>query len=104
MLAPGGHILIVDMLASPLRPSEWPPLLADKLKSCWRLRNRKSCKKALRQLVTHPDWRRMAERHPLRDQEDFTRYLTSRFPRGEMKVLNTGARAKILAFDSGPAG
>jgi SAM-dependent methyltransferase len=102
VLAPGGHILIVDMLSSEPRLYEWPHIMADKLRNTWALRKRQSFTASLRRLVMHPDWRRMIDRHPMHPAYEFIWYLKSRFPNGEIKVLNTGVRAKILAFDSGP--
>jgi SAM-dependent methyltransferase len=102
VLKPGGHILIVDMLAASPRLYEWPALLADKVKNIWHLRKHREYRKALSRLVTHPDWRRMIERHPMRPQEVFAWTLKSRFPGGQIKVLNRGVRANILSFDSGP--
>lgn len=102
VLAPGGHILIVDMLAASPKVYEWPLLIIDKLKSIWYLRNRQGFTKALNALVTHPAWRKMIERHPMHETDEFIWYLRSRFPDGEIEVLNRGAKAKIVAFDSGP--
>jgi ubiquinone/menaquinone biosynthesis C-methylase UbiE len=102
VLAPGGHILIVDMLAASTKLRDTPFLTKDKLKNLRYLRKHKSYEKALRLLVTHPDWKRMIERHPMHLSSEFTWYLESRFPGGTMKVLNTGVKARILAFDTGP--
>jgi SAM-dependent methyltransferase len=102
VLAPGGRLLIVDMVASAPKPYEWPAVMTDKLRSIWFLKARQSYKKALRKLVAHPAWRRMVEHHPMRGKKEFTLYLKSRFPGGRLRVLNRGARASVLAFDSGP--
>lgn len=102
ILAPGSHILIVDMVASSVRLREFPHLIADKLANLKFQRKNKRFAKTLSRLVTHPAWQKMLNRHPMRLQSEFIWYLKSRFPQGEMIILNTGLRAKILAFDSGP--
>jgi ubiquinone/menaquinone biosynthesis C-methylase UbiE len=101
VLSPGKHILIVDMVASSVRVSEWHLLATNKLKNFWYLRKHKNFKRALRLLVNDPAWKKMISRHPMHLQSKFTSYLQSYFPKGKMTVLNIGRRAKILAFDSG---
>jgi ubiquinone/menaquinone biosynthesis C-methylase UbiE len=104
VLSPGGHILIIDMVAATPRPDEWPALVADKLKSFWQQRKQKAYGRSLHRLVTHPAWRKMVDQHPMHLKSEFVWYLKSRFPSGSVRVLNTGARAQVLAFDSGPIG
>lgn len=102
VLAPGGHLLIVDMLASSPKLYEWPALFTDKVKNIWYLRNHQRYKAALQKLVTHPDWRKMINRHPMHTQNEFIWYLKSRFPEAQIRILNRGLKAKIICFDSGP--
>lgn len=101
VLAPGGCLLIVDMVAASPKPYEWPAVVTDKLKNAWHMRKRQSYTRALQELVAHPAWRRMVGWHPMRGQREFALYLKSRFPDGEIRILNRSAKAKILAFDSG---
>jgi SAM-dependent methyltransferase len=99
---PGGKFLIVDMVTDPVRRSEYPQLLKDKLRTMLRQQSNSQFNANLQRLVTHPDWKRMLEYNPIRSEHEMKWYLESRFPRHKLEILNLGWNARTVAFDSGP--
>ncbi len=99
---PGGKFLIIDMVTVPVAVREYPRLLTDKLRT---IRNQKANAKfdaALKELVSHPDWKKMLEYNPIRSEHEMKWYLESRFPGQKMEILNMAWHSRIVAFDSGP--
>ena len=99
---PGGTFLVVDMVTVPVKPTEYARLIGDKLRT---VRGRKANKRyddALRNLVSHPDWKKMVEYNPIRSEHEMKWYLESRFPGQKMEILNMAWHSRIVAFDSGP--
>ena len=101
VLAPGGRLLIVDMVAAPVGLSEMPRLIRDKLQMRKQHQKYPEFQKNLAKMVAHPDWKTMLKYNPIRAQHEFRWYLESRFPGRKAEVLNIGKRARVLAFDSG---
>jgi ubiquinone/menaquinone biosynthesis C-methylase UbiE len=99
---PGGKFLIIDMVTVPVATSEYPRLIADKLRT---MRNQKAnapFDTALKRLVSHPDWKKMLEYNPIRSEHEMKWYVESRFPGQKMEILNMAWHSRIVAFDSGP--
>jgi ubiquinone/menaquinone biosynthesis C-methylase UbiE len=99
---PGGKFLIVDMVTVPVKTSEYPRLIKDKLRTARDQRSNAEFNTALKQLVSHPDWKKMLEYNPIRSEHEMKWYLESRFPGQKMEILNMAWNARIVAFDSGP--
>lgn len=101
VLKPGGKVLIVDMVAVPVKWSEYPRLLQSK----WRHYRQKYANRPfydrLQRLVTHPDWKKMLDYNPIRAEHEMKWYLESRFPGRKTEKINIGWNSSILAFDSG---
>ncbi|MBI1763373.1 MAG: methyltransferase domain-containing protein [Acidobacteria bacterium] len=102
VVKPGGKLLIVDMVTVPVKLSEYPHFLADKLRTLLRQQSNATFKANLQKLVTHPAWKKMLEYNPIRSEHEMKWYLESRFPGQRMEILNLGWNARIVAFDSGP--
>ncbi|MBX7149706.1 class I SAM-dependent methyltransferase [bacterium] len=102
VLAPGGKILIVDMVTVPAKIWEWPRLLWDKLRTFWQLKKNRDFRIKLKKLVSHPDWKGMLNYNPIRAEHEYRWYLASRYPQGKLFILNRGLHNRVLAFDSGP--
>jgi ubiquinone/menaquinone biosynthesis C-methylase UbiE len=98
----GGKLLIVDMVTVPAKTSEYPRLLRDKLRTIRDQSSNSRFNAALKQLVSHPDWKKMLEYNPIRSEHEMKWYLESRFPGQKMEILNIAWNARIVAFDSGP--
>lgn len=99
---PGGKFLIIDMVTVPVATSEYPRLMKDKLRT---MKNQKANARfdaALKELVSHPDWKKMLEFNPIRSEHEMKWYLESRFPGQKMEILNMAWNSRIVAFDSGP--
>lgn len=102
VMKPGGRFLIVDMVTVPVKTSEFPHLVRDKLRTMFRQKTNQAFKANLQKLVSHPDWKKMLEYNPIRSEHEMKWYLESRFPLRKMEILNLGWNARTVAFDSGP--
>jgi len=102
VLRPGGRLLVIDMVQSPLRVWQAPALVLSKWRTLAATRRFAPYRGALTRLLADPGWAKMLESNPMRAEHELSWYLGSRFPRGRMEVLNVGLKSKILAFDSGP--
>ncbi|MGD9630868.1 MAG: class I SAM-dependent methyltransferase [Pyrinomonadaceae bacterium] len=100
---PGGKFLVVDMVTVPVKTSEYPRLLRDKLRTMSAQRKNTEYNRNLQRLVSHPDWKKMLEYNPIRSEHEMKWYLESRFPGQKMEILNMAWNSRIVAFDSGPA-
>ena len=98
---PGGKFLVIDMVTVPVKPSEYPRLLADKLKTMRAQRTNAEYDRNLQNLVTHPSWKKMLEYNPIRSEHEMKWYLESRYPKQKVEILNMGWNSRIIAFDSG---
>lgn len=101
VLRPGGRILILDMIAVPAKPIQYPRLLMDKIKQRAQLRRYPEFASALAKLVAHPDWKKMLQYNPIRAEHEIKWYLESRFPGRKIEKINVGFNSSIIAFDSG---
>ena len=99
---PGGKFLIVDMVTVPVKTSEYPRLLKDKVRTVLEQKKNARFNTALQRLVSHPDWKKMLEYNPIRSEHEMKWYLESRFPGQKMETLNMAWNSRIVAFDSGP--
>lgn len=102
VLAPGGRLLVVDMVTAPVRPREAVRFLVSKAKNYVQLRRNPRYREALRRLVTDPAWEMMLKYNPIRAEHELKWYLESRFPGRKTELLNVGWSSRTLAFDSGP--
>ena len=102
VLAPGGRLLIVDMVASPVGLREAPRLGLDAARALAERARNRPFREALKRLTADPQWQEMIRYNPIRAQHEFVWYLESRFPGQKVEVLNVGWQSRVLAFDSGP--
>ena len=102
VLAPGGRILIVDMVTVPTRLGELPRFARSKLRSVVGQARHPSFKRALDRLVGDPRWGVMLKYNPIRAEHELRWYLESRFPGRKVELLTVGWNTRVLAFDSGP--
>lgn len=98
---PGGRFLVVDMVAVPVKTSEYPRLMKDKLRTISARKKNAEYGRNLRKLVSHPDWKKMLEYNPIRSEHEMKWYLESRFPGQKAEILNMAWNSRIIAFDSG---
>lgn len=99
---PGGKFLVIDMVTVPVATREYPRLLKDKLRTMKNQKINSRFDAALKNLVSHPDWKKMLEYNPIRSEHEMKWYLESRFPGQKMEILNMAWNSRIVAFDSGP--
>ncbi|MBL4635723.1 MAG: hypothetical protein JKY56_17815, partial [Kofleriaceae bacterium] len=104
VLAPGGRIYIIDIVAC--RPSvrEMRTVLSQKLSERVRSYKNNRFRGNLVRLVADKNWKKMLSFNPIRSEHEMRWYLESRYPKGSIEVLNIGMRSRILAFNSGPLG
>lgn len=102
VLKPGGRILIMDMVAAPLKWNEIPQFLVDKLKHKLTEIKNPRYRAALHKMVNTSSWKKMLKYNPMRSEHEMKWYLESRFPDSKISVINYAYQSRILAFDSGP--
>jgi len=102
VLAPGGHLLVVDMVAAPLGLRDIPGLLRDKARTLVQQLRHREYHGELARMVSDPKWQDMLRYNPIRAIHELRWYFNSRFPGGTVETLNTGWHARVLAFDTGP--
>lgn len=102
VLRPGGRILILDMVAAPIKFYEWPKLLMSKFRHYFqRLQNPKYYK-ALSKMVSTEAWQQMLKYNPIRAEHEYKWYLISRFPNSKYSCINIGWNSRIITFASDP--
>jgi ubiquinone/menaquinone biosynthesis C-methylase UbiE len=102
VLAPGGQLLIVDMVEKPLDVLDAPQLFRSTAQHLLRrIRNRRF-DAALRRLTRDPAWQTMLKYNPIRAEHEYRWYLESRFPGRRLETLNVSRRHRLVAFNSGP--
>ena len=102
VLRPGGRLLLVDMVARPADPLDWPRLLRDTLASRQLARRHPGYTNARARLVADPAWAEMLRYNPIRAEHEYRWFFESRFPGRTVDTLHLGRRSRVVAFDSGP--
>ena len=102
VLKPGGHLLVIDMVAAPLKWRHWPYLLVDKVKQQITQIKYPQYRKALTKMVTDERWKKMLEYNPIRAEHELKWYLESRFPGGKTQTINYAFHSRVVAFKSPP--
>lgn len=102
VLAPGGRLIVVDMVALPMRLRDIPLVARTKVAEWRTKRARPAYREALAALVGDARWRKMLEHNPIRAEHEIRWYLESRFPGRRLEVLTASYAARVVAFDSGP--
>lgn len=102
VLKPGGRILILDMVAAPVKLKETPLFIKSKIKQVLQNWQNPKYAAALKKMVNTPEWKRMLQYNPIRAEHEMKWYLESRFPGSKVKKLNIGWHSRVLTFDSGP--
>jgi len=101
VLAPGGRLLVVDMVTTPVRIAELPQFLTSKIRNFLQLRQKPRYRAALKRMVSDPNWKMLLKHNPIRAEHEFKWYLESRFPGRKTEILNIGWHSRVIAFDSG---
>jgi SAM-dependent methyltransferase len=102
VLAPGGRLLVVDMVE---RRAQWrdAPRLATAYTAHVRAPHRhREFARDLQALTLHPDWREMLLHNPIRAEHEYRWYLEARFPGARLHTLTVSPRNRVVALDSGP--
>ncbi|ART68518.1 hypothetical protein BTO20_07960 [Mycobacterium dioxanotrophicus] len=102
VLAPGGRLWVVDMVAQPVRIKELGVLARSTLAHLQIRRTRPRFAADLAALTTHPDWLKMLARNPIRAEHEYHWYFASRFPGTGLDLLTATSTQRVVAFDSGP--
>lgn len=102
VLKPGGRILILDMVAAPVKTKELPLFIKSKTKQVIQNWQNPKFAQALKKMVNSPEWKKMLHFNPIRSEHEMKWYLESRFPGSNLALLNVGWHSRVLTFDSGP--
>jgi len=101
VLAPGGRLLIVDMVEQALALRDTPLLLRSLSRHLLRHVRDRRFVRDVRALTAQPAWRVMLAHNPIRAVHEYRWYLESRFPGQKLSTLNVSRRARLVAFDTG---
>jgi ubiquinone/menaquinone biosynthesis C-methylase UbiE len=102
VLRPGGHLLVIDMVAKPIELKNIPRFLVDKLRHQATLLRHPHYRHALRKMVSHQSWKKMLKHNPMRAEHEYLWYFKSRFPGNDLRVINYAWNSRILALKSAP--
>lgn len=102
VLKPGGEFLVIDMVAAPVKISEYPFFLRSKLRFYWQRVAHRRYFQALKKMVTDIRWQHMLKHNPIRSEHEMRWYLESRFEGRKADLLNIGWSSRIIAFRTGP--
>lgn len=102
VLKPGGRILILDMVAAPVKFYEWPKLLVSKFRHYFQRVQNPKYYKALSKMVSTGAWKQMLKYNPIRAEHEYKWYLNSRFPDSKYSCINIGWNSRIITFASNP--
>jgi len=101
VLAPGGRILIVDMVEKAPLLREAPLLARSAALHVLRYARDRRFVQDVRALTSHPDWKTMLRYNPVRAEHEYRWYLESRFPGEKLVTLSLGRTHRLVAFDTG---
>lgn len=102
VLKPGGRILILDMVAAPVKFYEWPKLLISKFRHYLQRYQNPKYYKDLSKMVQTPQWQQMLKYNPIRAEHEYKWYFKSRFPKSKYSCINIGWNSRIITFASEP--
>jgi SAM-dependent methyltransferase len=102
VLAPGGRLLVVDMVERRARWRDAPRLTAACSAHLRAPRRHRDFARDLHALTSHPDWRDMLAHNPIRAEHEYRWYLEARFPGARLQTLTVAPRNRVIALDSGP--
>lgn len=101
VLKPGGEILVIDMVAAPVKLKEIPQFIWDKIKQQTQKIKHRGFVSQLNRMVRSSSWQQMLKYNPIRSEHEMKWYLESRFPHGTVQIINIGWNSRMLAFRSG---
>jgi ubiquinone/menaquinone biosynthesis C-methylase UbiE len=104
VLAPGGRMLIVDMVEKTPTLRDTPQLLRSFGRHVLRHVRDRRFVRDLTRLTAEPAWQEMVRHNPIRAVHEYRWYLESRFPGQKLATLNVSRRARLVAFDTGALG
>ncbi len=102
VLAPGGRLLVVDMVELPARAIEAPRVLASKVRQWAQHARQPAFRNNLKRLVADPRWASMLRYNPIRAEHEYRWYFESRFPGRRLETLTVSYASRVVAFDTGP--
>ncbi|HEY1696485.1 MAG TPA: class I SAM-dependent methyltransferase [Polyangiaceae bacterium] len=102
VLAPGGRVLIVDMVEKALGALDAPRFVRSAAMHALRHARDRRFVRDVARLTSHPAWRVMLRHNPIRAEHEYRWYLESRFPGARLVTLNVGRTQRLVAFDTGP--
>jgi hypothetical protein len=92
---------MVDLVGSRARLQDAPKLARSGLRRLLGPLQNPEFTRALQALTTHPAWRAMLERHPVRAAAEYRAFFAQQLPGKRFEVLDVTPTRRILALDSG---
>jgi ubiquinone/menaquinone biosynthesis C-methylase UbiE len=104
VLAPGGRLLVVDMVERAVRVRDTASFARSAAQHVLLRVAGRGFQRNLRALTSHSDWATLLRHKPIRAEHEYRFYFESRFPGSKLETLNVGRHARVVAFDSGALG
>jgi ubiquinone/menaquinone biosynthesis C-methylase UbiE len=102
VLAPGGRLLVVDMVERRVDLSGAPRLARAAVAHRRAPLRHPEFVANLRELTSHPEWQEMLRHNPIRAEHEYRWYLESRFPGARLETLTVAPHSRVVALDTGP--
>jgi ubiquinone/menaquinone biosynthesis C-methylase UbiE len=102
VLAPGGRLLVVDMVERRAELRDAARLVKAAAAHWCTLRRHPEFTANLKALTSHPHWQEMLRHNPIRAEHEYRWYLESRFPGAKLQTLTVAPRNRVVALDAGP--
>lgn len=102
VLAPDGRLLVVDMVRQRVSAADARLVGRSALQHVLRPLREPTFHRDVAELTSHPAWRRMLQRNPIRTAEEYRACFQRWFPGQPIEALTTTWQKRVIAFDSGP--
>jgi ubiquinone/menaquinone biosynthesis C-methylase UbiE len=102
VLAPGGRLLVVDMVERRATLRDTRRLAKAAFAHRRTSRRHPQFVANLRALTSHPEWQDMLQHNPIRAEHEYRWYLQSRFPGARLETLTATPHHRVVALDTGP--
>ncbi len=102
VLAPGGRFLMIDLVSERARASDGLRLTRAAVRQVLAPFLMPRFTRDLQALTSHPDWKDMLTRHPIRSLAEYRAFFATELPGRDLDVLDVAFSRRVIALDSGP--
>jgi len=102
VLADGGRFLLLDLVAAPMRPGEALTLARSTLRHVTARLRAPRFQRDLSALTSHPAWREMLRRHPMRPLDEYRQFFARQTARARFETLDMTPSRRVVALSLQP--